>query len=45
MYNPYLQNCLVPFVNKVLSDFVSAYRKSFGLHRILIGLIEDWKNI
>ena len=29
----------------MLSDFVSAYRKSFGSKHILINLIKDWKNI
>ena len=29
----------------MLSDFVSAYRKSFGSKHILISLIKDWKNI
>ena len=41
----YLQNCLTPFVNKVLSDFVFAYRKSFCSDHVLIRpmLIEDRK--
>ena len=39
----HLHNCLTPFENKVLSDFISAYRKSFGSIHILIRLIEDWK--
>ena len=29
----------------MLSDFVSAYRKSFGSKHILISLIKDWRNI
>ena len=28
-----------------MSDFVSAYRKSFGSKHILISLIKDWRNI
>ena len=43
IYETYLHNCLTPFVNKVLSDFVSAYRKSFGSNHVLVRLIENWK--
>ena len=46
IYETYLFNCLTvysPFVNKVLSAFVSAHRKSFVLNHILARLIEDWK--
>ena len=41
----YLHNSLTPFVNKVLLDFVSAYRKSFGPNHALIRLIEDLKKV
>ena len=30
IYETYLHICLTPFVNKVLSDFVFAYRKVLG---------------
>ena len=36
-------NCSTPFINKVLSNFICAYRKSFGTNHVLIRLIEDWK--
>ena len=38
-----MHNCLTPFVNEVLSNFISAYRKGFGSNHVLIRLIEDWK--
>ena len=37
-----LHNYLTPFVNGVLPDFVSAYRKGFGSNHVLTKLIEDW---
>ena len=43
LHETYLHNCLTPFENKVLSDVVSAYIKSFGSNHVLIRLIEDWK--
>ena len=39
----YLLNCLTSFVNKLLSDFVSAYRRKFSSNHVLKRLIEDWK--
>ena len=45
IYETYLHICLTPFVNKVLSDFVFAYRKSFESIHVLITLIGDWKNL
>ena len=41
IYVTYLHNCQTPFVNKVLSDFISADGKRFGSNHILIRLIED----
>ena len=43
IYERYLHNCLTPFINDVLSSFISAYRKHFGSNHVLIRLIEDWK--
>ena len=46
IYERYLHNCLTPFVNEVLSNFICAYRKSFGTNHGLIRLIEDFgKNL
>ena len=41
IYETYLHNCLTPFVNKVLSYFISAYRKGFDSNHVLIRPIED----
>ena len=34
---------LIPFVNSVLSEFISAYRKIYSTNYVLIRLIENWK--
>ena len=34
---------LVPFFEKCLSTFVSAYRKKYSTHHVLMRLIENWK--
>ena len=41
LYRRKLHNYLTPFVNGVLPDFVSAYRKGFGSNHVLTKLIED----
>ena len=33
----------MPFVNKFLSKFIAAYRKTYSSNHVLIRLIEDWK--
>ena len=43
LYETYLHNCLTSFVNKMLSDFVPVYRKSFGSSHVLIRLKKDLK--
>ena len=34
---------MTPFVNSFLSEFISAYRKTYSTNRVLIRLIENWK--
>ena len=34
---------LTPFVNTFLSEFISAYRKTYSTNHVLIRLIENWK--
>ena len=36
-------NCLSGFAEKMLSNFIAGYRKSYSLYHILTKLIEDWK--
>ena len=34
---------MTPFVNSLLSEFISAYRKTCSTNHVLIRLIENWK--
>ena len=34
---------LTPFVNKILSKFISAYRQKFSSNHVLLRLLEEWK--
>ena len=43
IYEKYIQNSLTPFVDKILSVFISAYRKTYSSNHVLIRLIENWK--
>ena len=43
IYERYLHESLTPFVNSFLSDFISAYRKTYSTNHVLIRLIENWK--
>ena len=36
-------NSLNPFVDKYLSDFISANRKAYSVNDVLIRFIENWK--
>ena len=38
-----LKNQVVPYFDKCLSLFISAYRKHYGTQHVLIRLIEEWK--
>ena len=37
------QEKIVPHVNKILSKFISAYRKKHSCNHVLIRLLEEWK--
>ena len=39
----WVQEKLEPHVNKILSQFISAYRKKFSSNHVLLRLLEDWK--
>ena len=43
IYERFLHDSLSNFTDKVLSKFVSAYRKSYSSNHIPLKLIEDWK--
>ena len=43
IYERYLQEVLTPYINKVLSIFISAYRKHYSSSHVLMKLIEQWK--
>ena len=36
---------MTPFVNSFLSEFISAYRKTYSTNHALIRLIENWKTL
>ena len=43
-YERFIHENLTPFVNSFLSEFISAYRKTYSTNHVLIRLIENWKN-
>ena len=43
IYERYLHDSLIPCINKCLSEFVAAFRKSYSSSHILIILVESWK--
>ena len=43
MYERFLHDSLFNFTDKILSKFVSAYRKPYSSNRVLLKLIEEWK--
>ena len=43
IYERFLHDSLSNFTGKVLSKFVSAYRKSYSSNHVLLKLIEEWK--
>ena len=43
IYKQYLHESLTPFVNSFLSQFISAYQKTYSTNHVLIRLIENWK--
>ena len=45
IYERYIHNSLIPYINKCLSEFVAAYRKCYSSSYVLIRLVENWKKI
>ena len=43
IYERFLHDRLSNFTDKVLSKFVSSYRKSYSSNHVLVKLIEEWK--
>ena len=43
IYERYIHDSLIPYINKCLSEFVATYRKYYSSSRVLIGLVENWK--
>ena len=43
IYERYIHNSLIPFVDSFLSVFISAYRQTYSSNHVLIRLIENWK--
>ena len=44
IYERFIQEVLTPFIDKILSKFISAYRKNYSSSHVLIRLIENWKS-
>ena len=40
----YIQNKISDYIDTLLSDIISAYRKKYSTNNVLMKLIEDWKN-
>ena len=43
IYERFIHENLTPFVDYVLSEFISAYRKTYSTNHVLIRLIRYWK--
>ena len=43
VYESYLLNSLSNHIEKILSNFIAAYRKTYSSSHVLIRLIENWK--
>ena len=43
IYERFLHDSLSNFTDKILSKFVSAYRKPYSSNHVLLKLIEEWK--
>ena len=43
IYKRFLHDSLSNYTDKILSKFVSAYRKSYSSNHVLLKLIEEWK--
>ena len=43
IYERYIHNCLSRHAENILSNFISAYRKTYSSNHVLLRLIENWK--
>ena len=43
IYERFFHNSLSSYAETILSNFVSAYRKSYSSNHVLLRLIENWK--
>ena len=43
IYERFFHNSLSSYTEKILSSFISAYRKSYSSNHVLLRLIENWK--
>ena len=43
IYERFIHDSLIPFIDKCLSKFIAAYRKSYSSSHVLLRLIENWK--
>ena len=43
IYERYIHNCLSRHSENILSNFISAYRKTYSSNHVLLRLIENWK--
>ena len=43
IYERFLHDSISNFTDKILSKFVSAYRKSYSSNHVLLKIIEEWK--
>ena len=43
IYERYIHNCLYRHAENILSNFISAYRKTYSSSHVLLRLIENWK--
>ena len=43
IYEKALKQQLISHLDKTLSIFISAYRKSYSTQHVLINLVEDWR--
>ena len=43
IYERYIHNSLSSYAETILSNFISAYKKSYSSNHVLLRLIENWK--
>ena len=42
-FERYVLNQMMPFFDKILSEFISAYRSRYSSQHVLLRLIEEWR--